>query len=191
MWLTVSKENKNSYSWVIEENTGRSNRTGTVTVSSITPPTGSANTVFTQNGATPSFYITSNNPRTVVYNGGTLIMSCETNLASVDILVSESSGARNRMDLSYVGATAEAGISFQSESIEPEKGVTGYRLTFDGDPGASSSFQLFVTYYRTQNTGETSLGGEVYFVSNSVLLTSQSYTQLPNTGSEQEVLNED
>jgi hypothetical protein len=172
MWLTAVKDT-NYYSWSMESNTGRSARSASILAMSV-PSAYTATTSFTQSGEDPFISISSPNPRGLDAQGGSFVIACNTNLASVDVAVSGSVG-KNSLTLTYVGATGQSGVNISASSLNGT--FTGSRLTFINDPGASSSFQFFVTYSFGTNTTSNLLLGEVYFVTGSELQAIQSVTQ--------------
>lgn len=170
-WVKVVETGSNYYRWIASENTGRSLRTAVVGVRTITPPTASGSTTFTQFGAESFLSILSTNPRTVGYQQGKLIISCKTNVASVNIKLADVS--KNAMAFTYEGASAP-NISVSGSAVGEVQ-----KLTFIGDPGSTSEFQFYVTYSYQANNRNVQLLGEIQLYSGSVAAT-QSVTQSTN-----------
>ena len=169
-WLTVTKLNKTQYQWTAQANTGRLSRSTSIEVCNVTPPTGSASTLFNQGGADNILSIISENPRDITgYSTGEFIITCNTNLASVDVTyIGEE---RTSIDMVFAGASTLGGlsVSYLSPGIQ--------RLTFTGDPGTDGQFQFYVTYSYQSNPSVGKRYGEIFFNSQSVSSVTQSVTQ--------------
>ena len=176
-FVTTSRSGS-GYNWTIPEYTGRRSRGQTVWVKTVTAPIVSASTIFTQNGEPLLQYVSGVPTQSVGSAGGTIRVIFETN---VDSLQTEYEYRGDSCPLTYVGSNIIGGgtITSSSRSDVDRKVET---ITFTGDPGMTSSFQLCVTYSYEANSNAYPVYGTVTAYSGSVTIGTLHLTQSSGTG---------